>query len=68
MLGAYTMQKLCAGWAGNFHEFVENIFAEHLRSPKPEWLEKLFAADGEEQPSRKKSILKMFLPSDSGAR
>ena len=52
MLGAHTMEKLCTGCAGDFREFVEKTFTEHLRTRKPKWLEELFAAEDREQRSR----------------
>jgi hypothetical protein len=52
MLGAHTMEKLCADCDGDFREFVEKIFTEHLRTPKPKWLEELFAAEDRGQRSR----------------
>jgi hypothetical protein len=42
MLGAHTMGKLCEGCIGNFREFVTQIFAQHIGTPKPDWLEDLF--------------------------
>jgi hypothetical protein len=52
MLGAHTMEKLCTGCAGDFREFVEKTFTEHLRTRKPKWLQELFAAEDREQRSR----------------
>ena len=52
MLGAHTMKKLCIDCDGDFREFVEKIFTGHLCTPKPKWLEELFAAEDREQRSR----------------
>jgi hypothetical protein len=59
MLGAYTIEKLCASCPPDFREFVEKIFTEHLRTPKPKWLKELFAAEDREKRSR---TLRRWLP------
>src|SRR5215470_7237191 len=43
MLGAYTMEKLCAECAGDFCCFIGNILKGHLEMKAPEWLGKLIS-------------------------
>jgi hypothetical protein len=38
MLGAYTMEKLCADCEGDFHCFIRDILKRHLELEAPEWL------------------------------
>jgi hypothetical protein len=44
MLGAYTMEKLCAAGAGDFRCFVRDVFKTHLGTKAPDWLAKLLDA------------------------
>jgi hypothetical protein len=37
MLGAHTMEKLCADCVGDFRDFARNILRDHLRSPESDW-------------------------------
>jgi hypothetical protein len=41
MLGAHTMEKLCARRAADFSEFIAEIVKDHLGTPAPPWLKKL---------------------------
>ncbi len=45
MLGIYTMERLCQESAGNFPAFVRALYAKHLETPVPDWLEKVLTAD-----------------------
>jgi hypothetical protein len=38
MLGAYTMEKLCADCAGDFRRFTGDILKTHLQIQPPDWL------------------------------
>ena len=38
MLGAYTMEKLCADCAGDFRRFTGEILRTHLQIQPPDWL------------------------------
>jgi hypothetical protein len=38
MLGAYTMEKLCAGGGGDFRRFTGDILKTHLQIQPPDWL------------------------------
>ena len=38
MLGAYTMQRLCAECAGDFRSFTAEILRTHLQTQPPDWL------------------------------
>jgi hypothetical protein len=38
MLGAYTMQKLCADGEGDFRRFTSDIVKTHLQVQTPDWL------------------------------
>ncbi|HTH19366.1 MAG TPA: hypothetical protein VL912_04750, partial [Candidatus Udaeobacter sp.] len=41
MLGAYTMEKLCAEGGGDFRRFTGDILKTHLQIQAPDWLAKL---------------------------
>jgi hypothetical protein len=41
MLGAYTMEKLCADCSGDFRRFIRDILKKHLQMEAPDWLQKL---------------------------
>jgi hypothetical protein len=41
MLGAYTMEKLCADDGGDFRRFTGDILKTHLQIQAPDWLAKL---------------------------
>ena len=41
MLGAYTMEKLCADCAGDFRSFTAEILRTHLQIKPDDWLAKL---------------------------
>jgi hypothetical protein len=43
MLGAYTMEKLCADCNGDFRRFIRDILKKHLQMEAPDWLQKLLA-------------------------
>jgi hypothetical protein len=38
MLGAYTMEKLCAHYGGDFRRFIGEILRTHLQTQPPDWL------------------------------
>jgi hypothetical protein len=38
MLGAYTMEKLCAEGGGDFRRFTGDILKTHLQIQPPDWL------------------------------
>jgi hypothetical protein len=38
MLGAYTMEKLCADCGGDFRSFTAEILRTHLQIQPPDWL------------------------------
>src|SRR6266403_4173106 len=38
MLGAHTMEKLCADCAGDFRQFTGEILRTHLQIQPPDWL------------------------------
>src|SRR6478736_6001636 len=38
MLGAYTMEKLCADCGGDFRRFTGDILRTHLQIQTPDWL------------------------------
>jgi hypothetical protein len=38
MLGAYTMEKLCADSGGDFRRFTNDILRTHLEIQPPDWL------------------------------
>jgi hypothetical protein len=44
MLGAHTMEKLCADCSGDFRDFVRKILTGHLEEPAPLWLEEVIGA------------------------
>jgi hypothetical protein len=41
MLGAYTMEKLCADCGGDFRHFTADILRMHLQVQPPDWLAEL---------------------------
>ena len=41
MLGAYTMEKLCAACSGDFQRFTGEILTAHLKVQPPDWLASL---------------------------
>jgi hypothetical protein len=41
MLGAYTMEKLCAECSGDFRSFTSDILKTHLKIQAPVWLASL---------------------------
>jgi hypothetical protein len=49
MLGAYTMEKLCADCNGDFRRFIRDILKKHLQMEAPDWLQKLL---GRQESSR----------------
>jgi hypothetical protein len=44
MLGAHTLEKLCADCRGDFRCFVRDILKTHLKAEVPDWLAKLLDA------------------------
>jgi hypothetical protein len=47
MLGAYTMEKLCAQCAGDFRCFIRDILKRHLKMKAPDWLAELLGTKRE---------------------
>ena len=52
MLGSFTMERLCPSHAETFPEFIRGIFAEHLRTSVPAWLETVLTADAAQPGAR----------------
>jgi preprotein translocase subunit YajC len=63
MLGAYTMEKLCADCGGDFRVFIRDILKQHLKMKTPDWLAPLLR-----KRRRLRYFTKIFLPADSPER
>jgi hypothetical protein len=49
MLGAYTMEKLCAECGGDFRRFIDEILRTHLQTQPSDWLATLIRMSSNER-------------------